>query len=576
MNRLTDKLCFRISAFILIHTFLLFDIAWAGGEQLSLIKQIGTLSAPIQISQQMFNISFGKLSEKITDAVESSQRRQISAYSLSDIFNFLVGTEEIFTSKGLSERLGMSISNTRLILDILHKELHLVKQKNEGQYVLNNLAVKAENRINLLLTNVMLDSSKEAINNTRGKIFEIFVDEFINEAVDGIAPDYMGGTNYKISYFKIRPDGDGTHTINGEMGYARDYLKKATKDAGLIAHGMQALEIYQKHDKARKLRILDFVAVPYRIIKLITGNEDADAEHKKNMDDAVQPVYEKLRENIEKIRNKRGHKEALFTAMIYATIGNYLDFSSKKGLEALKGLLELKSDRLDEIDVPELIQKAQALITEGITITGTNKYILINEFDHFYALLEKDDNKGGVIPYGHDNHGEVILDQLVMEELLLMGFTVVSVARGESVREDVTAEGLRNIFNKNPYLKKYIKLGKLDIVTDGTHTFGIDPRKAAKQKEFLEYWQKSIAFIAKGSGNYVSLFGRSFSLPGLFLRVMKRIETDCEILEELRNVKSQGALDLILAFQSANSAVSPVKHLEIGTNQQNHLIFSSI
>ncbi|MCK4995078.1 MAG: hypothetical protein KAS13_08570, partial [Candidatus Omnitrophica bacterium] len=144
----------------------------------------------------MFNISFGKLSEKITDAVESSQRRQISAYSLSDIFKFLVETEEIFTSKGLSERLGMSISNTRLILDILHKELHLVKQKNEGQYVLNNLAVKAENRINLLLTNVMLDSSKEAINNTRGKIFEIFVDEFINEAVDGIAPDYMGGTNY--------------------------------------------------------------------------------------------------------------------------------------------------------------------------------------------------------------------------------------------------------------------------------------------------------------------------------------------------------------------------------------------
>ena len=266
--------------------------------------------------------------------------------------------------------------------------------------------------------------------------------------------------------------------------------------------------------------------------------------------------------------------------MVYATIGNYLDISSKKGLESLKRLLDLGSDQLEELDVPELIEKAQALITEEIGIAGANKYILINEFENFYALLEKDGNRGGVIPYGHDNHGEVILDQLVLEELLLMGFTVVSVARGESVREDVTVEGLWDIFSKNPYLKKYLELGKLDIVTDGTHTFGIDPRKAAKQKEFLDYWQKSIAFVAKGSGNFVSLFDRSLSLPGLFLRVMKRIETDCEILEKVRNVKSEGALDLIIAFQPAEPAVislnSPVKHHEIGINQQNLLIFSSI
>lgn len=63
MNNLLSKSWFRFISIILIQSFLILDIAWAGGTELNLKKNSDTLSAPVEISQQMFNTSFGKLYE---------------------------------------------------------------------------------------------------------------------------------------------------------------------------------------------------------------------------------------------------------------------------------------------------------------------------------------------------------------------------------------------------------------------------------------------------------------------------------------------------------------------------------
>ncbi|MCG2711946.1 MAG: NUDIX hydrolase [Candidatus Omnitrophica bacterium] len=61
MNMCNKGLWFKVIAFILINSFLLLDVAWAGGGKISADKNTDTLAAQIQISQQQFNMNFDNL-----------------------------------------------------------------------------------------------------------------------------------------------------------------------------------------------------------------------------------------------------------------------------------------------------------------------------------------------------------------------------------------------------------------------------------------------------------------------------------------------------------------------------------
>lgn len=63
MSNLSSKTWFRCISLVLIHAFLIMDIAWAGGTELNFAKNTDTLAAPLEITQQMFNASFSKLYE---------------------------------------------------------------------------------------------------------------------------------------------------------------------------------------------------------------------------------------------------------------------------------------------------------------------------------------------------------------------------------------------------------------------------------------------------------------------------------------------------------------------------------
>ncbi|MDD5746077.1 MAG: HEAT repeat domain-containing protein [Candidatus Omnitrophica bacterium] len=58
---MNTKMFFRVISIVLINSFLLLDAVWAGGTEISVAKPTEMLSAPVQISQQTFNVSFGKL-----------------------------------------------------------------------------------------------------------------------------------------------------------------------------------------------------------------------------------------------------------------------------------------------------------------------------------------------------------------------------------------------------------------------------------------------------------------------------------------------------------------------------------
>ncbi|MBU1923462.1 MAG: YdcF family protein, partial [Candidatus Omnitrophica bacterium] len=62
-SNLTKKFWFKTISLIIIQTFFILDVAWAGGTELNLQKNSDTLSAPIQISQQAFNANFEKFYE---------------------------------------------------------------------------------------------------------------------------------------------------------------------------------------------------------------------------------------------------------------------------------------------------------------------------------------------------------------------------------------------------------------------------------------------------------------------------------------------------------------------------------
>lgn len=63
MNNLLSKSWFRFISIVLIQAFLILDIAWAGGTELSVVNPTEMLSPSVQISQQVLSDSFNDLYE---------------------------------------------------------------------------------------------------------------------------------------------------------------------------------------------------------------------------------------------------------------------------------------------------------------------------------------------------------------------------------------------------------------------------------------------------------------------------------------------------------------------------------
>jgi uncharacterized protein with ATP-grasp and redox domains len=222
--------------------------------------------------------------------------------------------------------------------------------------------------------------------------------------------------------------------------------------------------------------------------------------------------YEKLRTKI--LEKGEDEKETLKSLIICSGAMNLFDLSNPGTLQRIATELGI------EIDL------AQMFVADGnferlMDMAVKRAILFFDEFDKFYELLEQ--NIQGTVLYFLDNHGEVIMDQLVIEQILRLSgqYNVVVVGRKETVREDVTYEEARKIINSNQHLKSFVDAGRLRVITDGSYCLGADLRQALGQPDFIKAWSDSFVFVAKGGGNFQSLFGQQLSRPGFFVRMMK-------------------------------------------------------
>ncbi|MFH1580570.1 MAG: ARMT1-like domain-containing protein [Pseudomonadota bacterium] len=154
----------------------------------------------------------------------------------------------------------------------------------------------------------------------------------------------------------------------------------------------------------------------------------------------------------------------------------------------------------------------------------------------------------GLILYFLDNHGEVIFDQLVIEQLLLAGYRVAVVGRGETVRDDVTVDEAQAIFEKNMHFTDFFQNGSLSVITDGSFLLGADLTQSYKYPAFLDSWRDSIAYIAKGAGNFHTLLGQNLSLPQFHIRMFKNSRSTYNRIGRLKGKKIDQRSPYELAF----------------------------
>lgn len=112
------------------------------------------------------------------------------------------------------------------------------------------------------------------------------------------------------------------------------------------------------------------------------------------------------------------------------------------------------------------------------------------ELDEF----EKDLKASKKILYLADNAGEIVFDAILIEEIKKMGKEITVAVRGEPIINDVTYEDA-----VNAGIDKYAK-----IISTGARIPGIILDKCSK--EFVKEYNKADLVIAKGQGNFETLY----------------------------------------------------------------------
>lgn len=182
-----------------------------------------------------------------------------------------------------------------------------------------------------------------------------------------------------------------------------------------------------------------------------------------------------LEEKLEKtIRNT---KDPLETALLYARIGNYIDFAALSHVDKDTVTSLMESENKDPLDA--------------------------EEYSHFLADLEK----ASSFVYLADNCGEIVLDKIavkiIKERFPKLNITVI--VRGKPVANDATMEdaqetGLDQI---------------VSVIGNGTDIGGTWlPRISKEARTLLE---NADLILAKGQGNFETLHENGLNVYYLFL-----------------------------------------------------------
>lgn len=213
------------------------------------------------------------------------------------------------------------------------------------------------------------------------------------------------------------------------------------------------------------------------------GKSGSYADVKKEFNQLVMSMEEELKQRV------LSQPDPLKTALLYARVGNYIDFPALEQVEKEEflSLFEREKDVLDE-----------------------------KEYMSFSGEMQKAEN----VVYLLDNCGEIVLDKLVIQ-ILKKKFpraNITAIVRGSEVINDATMEdavmtGLTNV---------------TEVIGNGDDVAGtILSRVSAEAREKIE---KADVIIAKGQGNFESLYGCGKNVYYLFLCkcdwFMRKFHTD--------------------------------------------------
>ena len=185
----------------------------------------------------------------------------------------------------------------------------------------------------------------------------------------------------------------------------------------------------------------------------------------------------------------RSAKDPLYTAMRYARIGNYIDFSAVSDVrpEEFLSLLDREKDSIDE-----------------------------EEYRHFIRELEGAER----LVYLLDNCGEIVLDKLVIRILKEQypQLKITAIVRGAQVINDATVEDA--VFTG--------LTGEAEVIGNGDNAAGtILSRISPEASAAIE---AADVILSKGQGNFEALHGCGLNIYYLFLCkcdwFMKKFQVD--------------------------------------------------
>lgn len=193
---------------------------------------------------------------------------------------------------------------------------------------------------------------------------------------------------------------------------------------------------------------------------------------------AIKEEYNRLVMSMEEKLEKKLQQETdpLRAALIYARVGNYIDFSAveKVDQDAFLALFDRKEDVLDE-----------------------------KEYQYFCKELEQ----SKTLVYLLDNCGEIVLDKLVIRILKdrYPQLKITAFVRGAEVVNDVTMDDA--IFTG--------LTEEVEVLSNGDDVAGtILSRLSEETREKME---KADVILSKGQGNFESLYGCGLNVYYLFL-----------------------------------------------------------
>jgi len=172
-----------------------------------------------------------------------------------------------------------------------------------------------------------------------------------------------------------------------------------------------------------------------------------------------------LEEKIE--RDIENEKDSLATALLYARIGNYIDFGAMQNVDddiLMELLLSAKEQTLDEKVFAQFRKECQ----EG------KKFLLLC-----------------------DNCGEIVLDKLLVRQMKreFPHLEITVMVRGKEVLNDATMEDA-----------EYCKMTEeAKVITNGTAISGTVCSKLPSESKAV--FDEADVILAKGQGNYEGLFG---------------------------------------------------------------------